>query len=352
MSFYQKEANEGTRGTFAAMNLVTGATGMLGTHVMLELLIRGQKTKALIRKGANTSIVKKVFEFYYPEKNYFDQIVWAEGDILDIISLQDAMKDCEVVYHTAAIVSYHKADRKAMYTTNIEGTANVVNVALETGIKKLCHVSSIAALGKALQGVSLTEETEWKNSNENPHYGITKHLAEMEVWRGIQEGLPSVIVNPGLIIGPGDFSRSSGGIFTKLNEGLNYYPLGGTGVVSAKDCAIMMADLVQKDISGERYLLVSENTDMKAVFEKVAESLGKPKPQKPATTFIMQVVRIAEWLKEKFTGRKAIVTRESVKRTTQQVFYNNEKVRSAINRDFEPVGIAIEQTGRFFRTMK
>lgn len=319
---------------------------------MLELLIRGQKTKALIRKGANTSIVKKVFEFYYPEKNYFDQIVWAEGDILDIISLQDAMKDCEVVYHTAAIVSYHKEDRKAMYTTNIEGTANVVNVALETGIKKLCHVSSIAALGKALQGVSLTEETEWKNSNENPHYGITKHLAEMEVWRGIQEGLPSVIVNPGLIIGPGDFSRSSGGIFTKLNEGLNYYPLGGTGVVSAKDCAIMMADLVQKDISGERYLLISENTDMKTVFETVAESLGKQKPQKPATNFILHIVRIAEWFKEKFTGRKAIVTRESVKRTTQQVFYSNAKITTELAREFEPVRIAIQQTGEFFKSQK
>lgn len=334
------------------MNLVTGATGMLGIHVMLELLVRGEKVKALVRDGANTSIVKKVFQFYYPDKNYFDQIEWAEGDILDTVSLQDAMKGCEVVYHTAAVVSYHAADRKMMYTTNIEGTANVVNVAAEAGIKKLCHVSSIAALGKALQGVALTEETEWKDSDANSHYGITKHLAEMEVWRGIQEGLPAVIVNPGLIIGPGDFSRSSGGIFTKLNEGLNYYPLGGTGVVSAKDCAIMMVELVKKDISAERYLLVSENADMKTVFESVAESLGKPKPQKPATNFILQVVRIAEWLKEKFTGRKAIVTRESVKRTTQQVFYSNEKVSTALGRNFEPIHVAIEQTGKFFQLVK
>ncbi len=331
------------------MNLVTGATGILGTHVMLELLVRGQKVKALVRSNANKALVKEVFEFYYPNNTYYNQIVWAEGDVLDVVSLQEAMQDCTTIYHTAAVVSYHAADRKEMYRVNVEGTGNVVNAAIECSIKQLCHVSSIAALGKSVQGRTLTEEVEWKASPDNSHYGITKHLAEMEVWRGIQEGLPAVMVNPGIIIGPGDFGRSSGSMFTKLNEGLNYYPQGGTGIVSATDCATMMVDLVEKQIFEERFLLVSENMTMKALFEKVSESLGKKKPQKVASDFILQTARIAERLKEIFTRRKALVTKEMVRNTSLHVLYSNDKIITALATEFEPVSVAIQRTGEFFK---
>jgi dihydroflavonol-4-reductase len=334
------------------MNLVTGATGMLGTHVMLELLKRGEKVKALLRKGANTDIVRKVFEYYLPHNKYFDQIEWAEGDLLDISSLQEAMQGCDIVYHTAAVVSYHPADRKEMYKVNVEGTANVVNLANDLGIKQLCHVSSIAALGKAVQHKPLDEETEWKTSSDNSHYGITKHLAEMEVWRGIQEGLSAVIVNPGIIIGPGNFSRSSGSMFTKLNEGLNYYSQGGTGVVSAADCARMMVDLMQRQCFNERYILVAENVTMKWLFEEIATSLDKKKPAKVASDFILQVARWGEWFKEKLTGRKALITGEMVRKTSLHVIYNNEKVLRELNTSFIPITESIAQTSSFFKTQK
>ncbi len=337
------------RNTFAAMNLVTGATGMLGTHVMLELLTRGKKVKALVRNGANKTLVKEVFEFYFPNKEYYNQITWVEGDVLDVVSLQEAMQDCSTVYHTAAIVSYHSADRKKMYRINVEGTANVVNASMEMGVQQLCHVSSISALGKSVQGKMLTEDVEWKTSSNNSHYSVTKQLAEMEIWRGIQEGLPAVIVNPGVIIGPGDFSRSSGSMYTKLNEGLNYYPQGGTGVVGAKDCASIMVDLIEKKIFEQRFLLISENMTMKTVFESVSESLGKMKPQKVASNFILQVARTGEWFKEKFTGKKALITREMVRNTSLHVMYSNEKIVLALGRNFEPIHISIKQTGDFFK---
>jgi dihydroflavonol-4-reductase len=338
--------------TFAAMNLVTGATGMLGTHVMLELLKRGERVRALVRKQSNKQLVHDVFAFYEPRSTYFDSIEWAEGDVMDIPALGEAMQGCTAIYHTAAVVSYHEADRKEMYKVNVEGTANVVNLANELGLKQLCHVSSIAALGKSVQNKPLDEETEWKTSPDNSHYGITKHLAEMEVWRGIQEGLSAVIVNPGIIIGPGDFSRSSGSMFTKLNEGLNYYSQGGTGVVSANDCARMMVELMQRQCFDQRYILVGENVKMKWLFEEIATSLDKKKPTKVASDFILQAARWGEWFKEKFTGRKALITREMVRKTSLHVMYNNEKVMRELNTTFEPVSHAIAQTSAFFKAQQ
>lgn len=347
MHIYDRLATD----TFAGMNLITGATGMLGTHIMLELLKRGERVRGIKRPTSDLSIVKSVFEFYFPHEKYFSEVEWVEADVLDVCSLQDAMEGCTAVYHTAAIVSYHAADRKNMYKTNVEGTANVVNCALEMKVHQLCHVSSIAALGKVQDGATLNENTEWKDSAQNTHYGITKHLSELEVWRGIQEGLNALIVNPGFIIGPGDFSRSSNSIFTKLNEGLDYYPMGGTGVVGAVDCASMMVELMQRNIHGEQFILVAENMKMKTLFEEVSVSLQKPKPAKMASEWVLQAARIAEWLKEKLTGRKALVTKETVKNTSFHVLYNTEKVTSLLGRRFEPVKMSIQQTGAFFHSI-
>lgn len=334
------------------MNLVTGATGLLGTHIMLELLKRGERVRALARANSNKQLVRDVFSFYEPSSSYFDKIEWIEGDVLDILALEDAMQGCTAIYHTAAIVSYHAAERKQMYKVNVEGTANVVNVANTLGIKHMCHVSSTAALGKSTQNTPLDEETEWKTSPENTHYGITKHLAEMEVWRGIQEGLSAVIVNPGIIIGPGDFSRSSGSMFSKLNEGINYYPQGGTGIVSAMDCARMMVDLMQRQCFNQRYILVGENMTMKRLFEEIATALGKKKPTREANDFILQLARWGEWLKEKFTGRRALITRETVRNTSLHVLYNNEKIQRELNTTFEPISEAIARTGEFFKAQR
>ncbi len=335
--------------TFGHMNLVTGATGLLGTHVMVELLKRGEKVRALKRKESNLETVINIFNFYSQEKNLYEKIEWVDGDVMDVDSLLDAMNDCNHVYHCAAIVSYHKADRKQMYKVNVEGTANVVNASLEKKIEKLCFVSSIAALGKVKDGDWLNEESQWKDSDFNTHYGITKNLSELEIWRGAQEGLNTVVVNPGFIIGPGEFSRSSASVFKKIDEGLSYYPPGGTGFVSAPDCATIMADLMKSNVLNERFILVAENLSMKDVFQKIAVALGKNPPEKLASNFILKAVRIVEMIKEKLLNKKAVITKESVKNASIKFYYHNEKVKRTLQTDFTSVESAIASTASFYR---
>ena len=332
---------------FAGMNLVTGATGMLGINLMIELLSRGERVRGLKRERSDLSTVRETFA-HSPQGPSFDQIEWVDGDVLDTDSLLQAMHGCEYVYHCAAIVSYHSSDRAAMYKVNIDGTVNVVNAALETAIIKLCFVSSISALGK-INNAWLNEESEWSESSYNSHYGITKNLSEMEVWRGIQEGMNAIIVNPGIIIGPGDYSRSSGSLFKKLNEGMDYYPPGGTGFIGVKDCVSMMVDLMQTDISGERFVLVAENKTMKDIFGEISEALEKPRPHKEATPFILKIAFMAEWLKEKFTGKKAVVTRETIRNSTARFYYENNKVQATLGRKFTPVSESILTTAAHFR---
>ncbi|MFN0030701.1 MAG: NAD-dependent epimerase/dehydratase family protein [Flavobacteriales bacterium] len=331
------------------MNLVTGATGLLGTHMLIELLQRQEKVRALKRADSNTNMVLSVFKFYKAEQ-LFEKIEWVEGDVLDADSLLSAMTDCDHVYHCAAVVSYHKADRQLMYKVNVEGTANVVNAAIEMKTKKLCFVSSIAALGKVKDGDVLNEQNEWKDSDYNTHYGITKHLSELEVWRGVQEGLNAIVVNPGFIIGPGDASRSSASVFRKLNEGLAYYPPGGTGFVAATDCSKMMVDLTTSEVHNERFILVAENLSMKYLFQKVAVALGKKSPEKSANNFIIHWVRMAEWMKEKLTGQKALITRESARNTSVRFYYENEKVKRRLQVEFRKIDNAIQQTAEFFKS--
>ncbi len=331
------------------MNLVTGATGLLGTHVMLELLQRGERVRALSRNESNIEIVKTVFDFYSPAEKLYENIEWVLGDVMETDTLQEAMKNCTQVYHCAAIVSYHKADRREMYKVNVEGTANVVNAALDLKIEKLCFVSSIAALGKVKDGDWLNEESEWHDSDYNTHYGITKNLSELEVWRGVQEGLSALVVNPGFVIGPGDFTRSSAAIFKKIDEGIGHYPSGGTGFVSAVDCAHMMVELMKLKVVNQRFVLVAENLSMKEIFQKIAIALGKAPPQKLANNFILQSVRIMEALFERLTGKKAMITKESVKNVSLRFYYKNEKVKTVLNTDFSSLEESILSTARFYK---
>ena len=329
------------------MNLVTGATGLLGIHVMYELIARGERVRGMRRHQSNLQLVKQLFEFYgHPE--YFEKIEWVEADILEVISLQEALQGVEYVFHSAAVVSYHSRDRKEMYHVNVEGTANVVNAAQDAGVKRLVHVSSIAALKRTLNQV-VDETGEWENSAINTHYGITKHLAEMEVWRGIQEGIDAVIINPGLIIGPGDFSRSSSSIFSKIDEGFAYYPPGGTAFVGVEDVAKLMVKLRDEGRSGERYIAVSQSWTMQELFVKISNALGRKTPSKEAKPWMLQVARIAEWFKEKLTGKKALVTIETVKNASLIFTYSSAKVQKEFGYQFQPIDQCIVDTVRFYK---
>jgi nucleoside-diphosphate-sugar epimerase len=332
------------------MNLVTGSTGLLGTHLMIRLLELNEPVRAMVRANSNKKVVQDVFNFY-SASHLFDRIEWVEADVLDVPALLNAMTGIEKVYHTAAIVSYHRSDRNEMYTINVEGTANVVNAAMACGVKKMGHVSSIAALNR-FKSNPVTEQGEWVDSDDNTHYGITKHLSEMEVWRGSQEGLDALIINPGFIIGPGDFSRSSASVFSKLDEGFSYYPPGGTGFVGAADVADSMVRLMNSSITNEGYIVVAENGSMKDLFQNISKGIGKPIPTKEAKPWMLQAARIAEWLKEKFTGKKALVTKETVKNASLRFYYSSEKLKSAIDFKFTPIEKCIEDASRFYKSVR
>jgi len=332
------------------MNLITGATGLLGTHIALELLARGQQVRALSRAGSSQKSMKQVFA-HYGSFDLFQRIEWVEGELEDVSSLIDALKGCITVYHCAAIVSYHPADRKQMYKVNVEGTANIVNACINQEGVALAHVSSIAAIGRTKESTHLNENSEWVEGERTTHYAITKHLSEMEVWRGIQEGLNAVILNSGLIIGPGSFSRSSGGMFSRIDQGIPFYPPGGTGFISAPDAARTLVELMHQEKFGHRYIAVAENKTMLDVFSKVAEALGKKAPSKEVTPLLLNIALFVEKIKEWFTGKKAMVTREVLRNMERQYLFENSKLKDTLDFSFQSIDAAIDDTGRFYKSV-
>ncbi|MFN8776505.1 MAG: NAD-dependent epimerase/dehydratase family protein [Flavobacteriales bacterium] len=329
------------------MNLITGITGLLGTHIALELLTRGLPVRGLRRPESSTAAMERVFA-HYGSADLFSRIEWAEGDILDVQSLQDAMRDCITVYHSAALVSYHPKDRRMMYKVNTEGTANVVNAAIHLGVPELVHISSVAAIGRIGAGEVLRESSAWHEGKHTTHYAITKHLSEMEVWRGIQEGLQAVILNPGFVIGPGDFSRSSPTLFSRMYQGVPFYPPGGTGFISASDAARAAVELAVRRHFGERFIAVAENRSLKEVFSWVAHALGKPIARKQVTPLMLWTALLVEQMREWISGHKAAVTREVIRNMEGTQTYDSSKIVEAIGISFEPVEAAIRSTAGFF----
>jgi dihydroflavonol-4-reductase len=326
------------------MYLVTGATGLVGSHLIRHLVHSGKKVRALRRPGSDLS----VFATYLHEPGLRGQVEWIDGDVLDVYSLADAMEGVEKVYHTAAVVSFRRSQAGQMMKVNAEGTANVVNAALEQGIRKLCHVSSVAALGRTERNEVITENSKWITSRHNSVYAITKYNAEREVWRGIAEGLEAVIVNPSIILGPADWNRSSTKLFGTIHRGLRYYTEGVNAFVDVRDVVAVMDRLMESSIGGERFIVMSENLCYRDVFNEIALQLGKKPPSVRVSPFIAEVAWRAEWLRSLFNRRDPVVTRETA-RTSQQIHcYSNEKIRQALDYTFIPVKQSIHDTCRAF----
>src|SRR5690606_9805863 len=258
------------------MILVTGGTGLVGSHLLYKLLKTNNKIRAIYRREHKLALVKKVFSYYSADyESLFEQIEWVEADITDIPALQRAFQDIDYVYHCAAFVSFEPDKYHVLRKINIEGTANVVNLCLSYQVKKLCYVSSIAAIGHEQNPQQLiTEDTNWNQDADNSVYAITKYGAEIEVWRGTQEGIDAVIINPGIIVGSGYWnSGGSGSLIKKIYKGFPYYTNGVTGYVSVDDVVNAMYQLMQSEIKNERYILVSESLSFKNFQEKVAAVL-------------------------------------------------------------------------------
>lgn len=328
------------------MVFITGATGLLGARLLLDLLKKGDQVRAFKRKNSNLNTVKKVFE-YYDSLSSFENIEWVEGDTLDILSLEKALEGIDHVFHCAAIVSFDPKDREMMMKTNIEGTANVVNACLKAGIKKLCHVSSTAALGKAKNGELITEETEWEADGAS-WYSKSKYLSELEVWRGREEGLNAVIVNPCIILGPGEWGRSSTNVFTEVWKGLTFYTPGGNAFVDVRDVSKAMTQLMKSEIEGERFLVVSENMNFKDFFGIIAEALGKKPPFFKADYFTVKLGWRVTFLISLLTGKSPAVTKETARTSQKLSQFSNQKIIDALGFEFIPVERSIRETATLF----
>ncbi|MEM6262394.1 MAG: NAD-dependent epimerase/dehydratase family protein [Bacteroidota bacterium] len=320
------------------MILLTGATGFLGQYLLEELLTQGHDLRVLVRNPDNRDL---------PWKNLVEI---AEGDVRDVLAVQQAVKGVSHVIHNAAVVSYWKGRRAEMMAVNVEGTANVVDMCLEEGVGKLVHMSSIAAMGDAdPDGGPVTEASKYTNRPGLSWYSKSKHGAELEVHRGVQEGLDAVMLNPGVILGKGDWNRGTPKMFRMINAGLNYYNQRVTGFVGAADVArateIMLHRATQ---SGERFLMVSENLDQQKLFTMVAESLGKQPPSKQFPAALTPVVGLlSEWI-SRMKGEEPILTRESLRNINGKVYYQADKIREQ-GFKFTPIKKVIAQTAEAFK---
>jgi len=322
------------------MNLVTGANGLLGSRLVYDLIMQGNQVRALKRPGADLSLVKKYFAGV---PGLFNKIEWAEGDVLDVFSIEKALEQVSHVYHCAAMVSFDSSDYDAMMLVNVTGTANVVNLCLEKKITKLCHASSVAAIGRALDNETITEDTQWQTSRHNSTYAISKYGAEREVWRGVAEGLDAVIVNPTIILGRGSWEEGSSSMIRKLHEGLRFYTRGVNGFVDVNDVSSIMIRLMESNIKNERFILHSENLSYYDFFSMAAGFLNKTPPSYLAGPMLSGIAWRLEKLKSMFTGKKPLVTRETARTANNRYFYNSSRIREKLNFSFTPLAKTVER---------
>ncbi len=320
------------------MILVTGGTGLVGSHLLLELCRKGEKVRALHRKSSNIDYTKMIFHQY--DENAMDllnSIEWFEGDILDIISLEDAMKDVDFVYHVAAMIGFVTKEKDLMKRINVEGTANVVNIAIDNKVKKLCYVSSIASLGRAEFDGLVDEGTEWKESKDNSKYGISKFLAEKEVWRGIEEGLSAVIVNPSIILGLSNPYKGSTQLFSEVWHGLKFYTTGVNGFIDVKDLVMAMILLQESDIENERFVVSAENLNYHQVFNMIADNFGKPRPKIKVNKLMSELAWRFEAVASLFRKRPAVITRETTTTAMTEYRYSSKKLKKALDIKFRNI---------------
>lgn len=321
---------------FRFMILVTGGTGLVGSHLLYQLSLENDAIKAIHRKNSDLLAVKNVFRYFSDDYEIlFLKIEWVEADITDIISLEEAFKNVTEVYHSAAMVSFNSKDYQAMSEINIEGTSNIVNFCIANLIKKLCFVSSVAAIEKSVGNKFMSEAEEWNTDKVSHGYAITKYGAEMEVWRASQEGVPVVIVNPGVILGAGFWHQGSGALFSKINNGFPFYTEGITGFVSVNDVVKAMILLMKSDIVNERYILVSENISFKEVFYQIAQNLGKNAPSIRVTKLMSAIGWRLEKLKFIFTNNPPTLTKHAAKSIHEKGYFSSEKIQKELNFNFE-----------------
>lgn len=328
------------------MIFVTGGTGLVGSHLLVELAQKHDKITAIFRNEEKIKTVKKVFEFYLQEQaeSCFDKINWKKCDVLDIPLLAELMEGHKVVYHCAAVVSFKRTDFRRMMEINRQGTANIVNICLELKIDKLCYVSSTAAVGNKdiLQDELVDENGKWILTDETSGYSVSKYSAEKEVWRGIEEGLNAVMVNPSVVIGAGNWKESSLVIFNTIAKGLRFYSPGANAFVDARDIAKIMVLLVEQDIKNERFLVTGENVAFKTLFDLIAKRLGKKPPKYKVSKTLMGITWRLSVFWAAITFSNPAITKSSAKSAFNKIKFDNSKVKNRLNYQFYSLSESVE----------
>ncbi len=332
------------------MILVTGATGLVGTHLLGTLLQEKKQLRALYRTKAKKAYTHDLLlrSLSNEQHHLLDAIDWVQADITDIPAVSEAFEGVTHVYHCAAKISFDPREYKVLRKTNIDGTANIVNLCMSKSVQKLCYVSSIATIGEGIEHAVLDEQSEWNSELQNSVYAITKYGAEMEVWRGIYEGLNAVIVNPGIIIGAGFFDSGSGALFKSLYAGMKYYTPGITGYVSIEDVTEIMCRLMNGPYTAERYILVGENLSFKQAFSMIASALQKREPYKEATPALLTMAYYAQKVGNRLLGTKQSIFRSSIRSAFSVHTYANEKITQALDYTFIPIEKSIQDTAAVF----
>lgn len=310
----------------AATVFITGSTGFVGSYLAHELAHRGYRLRLLVRPTSHREALNQI-----PES----QREWIEGDLSDPLMLRDLIQQSEYVVHAAAMVSFWKKDAKRLFAVNVEGTANVVNAALDSNIRKLLYVSSVAAVGRPPEGsIELDETAKWSDEDATHDYAKTKHLAELEVWRGVAEGLPAVILNPSLVLGRGDWNRSSLQVFRYIAEKNQFHPKGTVNYVDVRDVARMGAELLENEITGERYIQNAGATSYREFFHQTAEAMQRPDRSRPLPDWIAGLAWRWEALRSLLTQSPPKVTPQTLRSASQPHIYRSDKIRDTLRQDF------------------
>jgi nucleoside-diphosphate-sugar epimerase len=294
---------------------ITGATGLTGSHLLKALSSREQIIKALYRTEIPAS---------YPN------VEWIKGDIFDAVLLDEMLQGVDEVYHCAAKISYNPKDKNLLFKTNVEGTANIVNACLNNHVKKLLHISSIAALDIRKDGGLTTEAMQWNEETTGSAYGKSKYLGEMEVWRGIAEGLRAVIINPSVILGAGDWNKGSSEMFKTVYNEFLYYSTGVNGFVDVKDVVAAMIALMQSDIVAERFIVSAANISYEELFTMIATAFQKKPPSKKVTPWMAAAIWRIEKIKTLFTGKAPFITKETAGTALAKAYFDNARLLKAL----------------------
>lgn len=326
------------------MILVTGGTGLVGAHLLYALAAQGEKIRATHRESSSFKDVKRVFNYNPDGEELFNKIEWVPANLLDIIALEQALEGIHSLFHCAAYISFDPAKTKLLKKVNKEGTANLVNLALAKKVDCLYFVSSVATLGNMLDGSAITESTSWNPQDKNSGYAMSKYGAEMEVWRGVQEGLPAVIVNPGVILGSGHWNSASGGLIPHIANGQRFYPKGTMNVVDVKDVVrALLLCCEQSESRGQNYILVGSNLSYGELFGKILKAMNKPQRIKPISKAWLKLAAILNYMGSKLFKSKRILTLSLVDAMYSNQHYSSAKIAEHLNFEFTPLDETINR---------